>query len=104
MASENAQERPTRPAPAPALPSRPSGGVVDPEARLKQRGTLTVLVKEAKNLKGRDADGLSNPYVAIKVKNHKTWKSQVGGGMQCSFVGQRARFAAPRVRHARESG
>jgi len=77
MASENAQERPTRPAPAPALPSRPSGGVVDPEARLKQRGTLTVLVKEAKNLKGRDADGLSNPYVAIKVKNHKTWKSQV---------------------------
>ena len=74
---------PAAPAAAPARPlaSAPKAMVnpssVDSEARLKQPGTLTVLVKEAKNLKGRDAEGLSNPYVAIKVKNHKTWKSQV---------------------------
>jgi len=66
------------PAPAPArVPSVPASPARDPEARLKQQGTLTVHVKEAKNLIGRDKANLSDPYVAIKIKGQKTWKSSV---------------------------
>merc|ERR1719224_88770 len=66
------------PAPAPArVPSVPASPARDPEARLKQQGTLTVHVKEAKNLVGRDKANLSDPYVAIKIKGQKTWKSSV---------------------------
>jgi hypothetical protein len=54
------------PTPVPGTPSRPS-----------LTGTLEVHLVRANELMSSDSNGMSDPYVTLKVGKHKAWKSSV---------------------------
>ena len=74
---DGARRRPVSPPSPPSPPPELLLGASSASERLAASGVLEVHVQCASGLRAAQSDGLSHPYVSVKVAGRKQWKSSV---------------------------